>query len=309
MSMHLDRATRVSVASIGLAIGQLACRSLQPPEAPGEEPTATPVARRIPANPAGHGAMVGELCPDGGDGRPALAPIAVRGVNWSTDRGEIDTALARGQAAQFAVLAVDGKRAGRFSVLGADDGATLLAVGSYVGAPPCTRGGALDGKLDATCAQVRRGCGIAVATLGAPGGMFDDEDPPAIEIGGACRAGDDLAIDVDGDGVAERFPLAAFLDEGRAPAEEVTAVATTPATCGPVFTLTGLPLAVDGAAEDPRLRVELDVLGVLDVDGDGRREVALGLRYTERRSIALYSAVTSAARLELVGEVEPWPAP
>lgn len=307
--MRLDQATLVSVASVLLSAGQLACRpGFQAPEAPGEEPTEIAAPRHLHANPGGHGAMLGELCPDGGDGRPALAPLAVRTVSWSTERAELDAALARGQAAQFTVLGVDGKKVGRFSVIGADDGPVALAVGSYVGAPPCNRGGGLDGKLDELCVQTRRGCGLAAATLGAPGGMLDDGDPAAIAVGGACRAGADLAIDVDADGTAERFPLASFLDEVRAPAEEVTAVAAAPATCTPVFALAGLPMVVDapGDVPDPRLRVELDVLGVLDVDGDGRHEVVIGLRYAERRSVAVYSAVTSAARLELVGELDPW---
>ncbi len=307
--MRLDQATLVSVASVVAWVSLLACRpTFQAPDAPGEGPSDTPVARRLHANPGGHGAMLGELCPDGGDGRPALAPLAVRTVSWSTDRGDLDAALARGQAAQFAVLAIDGQRIGRFSVIGADDGPVQLAVGSYVGGSPCNRGGAVDGKLDDTCVQLRRGCGLGVAALVASGGMLEDEDPPVLDIGGACRAGDDLAIDIDRDGSPERFPLRGFLDELRAPAEEVTAAAAVAATCRPVFSLIGLTMPVDPGAEppDPRARVDVDVLGVLDVDGDGRREVVIGLRYAERRSIAVYSAVTSSARLELVGELEPW---
>jgi len=307
--MRLDPATLASVASVLLASSLVACRpSFQAPGAPGEAPTDTPVAHRLRANPNGHGALLGELCPDGGDGRPALAPLAVRTVSWSTDRADLEAPIARGQAAQFAVLAIDGQRIGRFSVIGADDGPTALAVGSYVGGPPCNRGGAIQGTLDAQCVQARRGCGLAVATLGAAGGMLDDEDPPVPVVGGACRDGGDLAIDIDGDGTPERFPLERFLDEGRAPSEEITAAAALASTCTPTFSLLGLAMAVDAAGDvpDPRLKVDLDVLGVIDVDGDGRREVVIGLRYAEKRSVAVYGAVTSSARLELVGELAPW---
>lgn len=300
--MRLDPASVVGVASLLLAV---ACKpTFQPPEAPGEEPTPTPQVRHLPGAPGGRGAVLGEMCPTGADGRPGLSAVALRGVSWTTDRAELDAVLARGQAAEFAVLAIDGKRAGRFSVVGAADGAVDVAVGSYAGAPPCTRGGPIEGKLDEACVAARSGCGLAVAAIGAPGGMLDERDPPPVVVGGACRAGDDLAIDVDGDGAAERFPLAAFLDDGRAPEEEVTAVASAAATCTPVFALSGL--TVPDASPDPRLRVDLDVLGVVDVDGDGRRELVLGLRYPDRRTIAVWTAVQSAARLELVGEVAPW---
>lgn len=303
--MRLDQATLVSVASLSL----LACRpSFQPPDGPGEGPATAAPARRLRANPGGHGAMLAEMCPDRAEGRPALAPLAVRTVSWSAERADLEAPIARGQAALFAVLAVDGQRIGRFSVIGVDDGAVPLAVGSYVGAPPCTRGGAVTGQLDELCVQTRQGCGLAVATLGASGGMLDDLDPPVPAVGGACRAGDDLAIDIDHDGTPERFPLAGFLDDVRAPAEEVTAAAAVAATCAPVFSLAGLTMPIDRAGEppDPRLRVDLDVLGVVDVDGDGRREVVIALRYADQRSIAVYSAVTSSARLELVGEIDPW---
>ena len=88
-----------------------------------------------------------------------------------------------------------------------------------------------------------------------------------------------------------------------------SAAAVVTGACTPTFTRYGLAIAVDAAIGDPRHRVTLDVLGVLDVDGDGRREVIIGLRYAERRTIAVYSAVDSAARLALIGESEPWPKP
>ena len=50
----------------------------------------------------------------------------------------------------------------------------------------------------------------------------------------------------------------------------------------------------------------LDVLGVLDLDGDGRREVAVAFRYPDGRTLALYSALSLSGRLELVGEAVPW---
>ena len=51
----------------------------------------------------------------------------------------------------------------------------------------------------------------------------------------------------------------------------------------------------------------LDVLGVVDLDGDGRRELVLALRFPTVRSIVVYSPVQSAQRLALVGESTSFP--
>ena len=48
--------------------------------------------------------------------------------------------------------------------------------------------------------------------------------------------------------------------------------------------------------------VTVDVLGVLDLDGDGRRELILAMRFPTVRSIVVYTATGSAQRLELAGE-------
>lgn len=298
--MRLDPAPLVCVAYLALA----GCHPAAVPEPPGTAPPPDPVAAPLHRDGAagGRGAMVAELCPKALDGRPALAPLAMRSVSWTNDPDELEAALARGEASQFDVLAVDGQRAGRFAVIGAADGNVLAAVGSYTGAPPCTRGGALKGVVDPSCERVRKGCGVAVAVLGDAGGNLEEgDDLPPATVGGACVDGADVAIDVDGDGALERFPLAGFLDPVRAPADELTAqTAGAPATCTPSFAVLGLAVPGDGQ------KVDLDVLGVVDVDGDGWREVVVGLRYAEKRSVAVYSAVDVAARLTLVGEVDPW---
>jgi hypothetical protein len=77
--------------------------------------------------------------------------------------------------------------------------------------------------------------------------------------------------------------------------------------CTPVFALHGLvPTPAQGVVMDGKHKVELDILGVLDVDSDGRREVVVAFRYFESRTVAVYSAMSSSARLELVGESAPW---
>ena len=51
----------------------------------------------------------------------------------------------------------------------------------------------------------------------------------------------------------------------------------------------------------------LDVLGVVDLDGDGRKELVLALRFPTVRTIVVYTAPSSAQRLELAGEAQSFP--
>lgn len=304
--MRLDPVVRRSVACGVLLLG--ACGPAVRPEAPGEEPTPPRVIKR-PAPPAGRSALIGEMCPQAAGGRPGLAPLALRDVSWTSDRAELVNALARGTAAQFAVLAVDGRKAGTFSAIGtADVGGVEAGIGSFAGSPPCSRPASkTEVTGDARCLEVQRGCGLAVATIGAPGGAFSVAETPEVVVGGACKSGDLLAIDIDADGAPEMFPIGAFVDPSRAPAEEVSAAAMVAPTCPPAFAVHGLvPTPAPGVVMDGKHKVELDILGVLDVDGDGRREVVVAFRYFESRTVAVYSAMSSAARLELVGESAPW---
>lgn len=302
--MRLDPAPPVCVACVTLCLA-IACRPAVVPEPPGTEPSTTP-ARTLDHRPAavgGRDVMIGELCLDGAGGRPAVAPVAMRGVGWITDPEEIAATLARGRVAAFEVLAIDGARAGRFAVIGADDDPSLAALGSYTGRSPCLVGGS-DGAADPACAKLRKGCGLAVAQLGSGGGFLEEDDgapAPAPVLGGACLSGDALAVDIDGDGVVERFRVTDFFDEVRAFAEEVTVVIDDQAPrCEPTFAVGRT--AAPGAADGPTF----SVLGVLDLDGDGWREVVIEQHVGVRRTIAVYSAVDAAARLALVGEVAPW---
>ena len=55
---------------------------------------------------------------------------------------------------------------------------------------------------------------------------------------------------------------------------------------------------------DPRYVVMIDVLGVVDFDDDGKREVVIGLRYPDSRTIVVYSGVEGG--MKLVGEATSW---
>ena len=273
-----------------------------------EAPPPAPVVATSPVGP-GRGVLVGEMCLDGAGGRPAVAPLLVRGVGWSANVEEVGIQLER-TARAFAVLGVDGRRAGIFEVLGATDVGlpAEVAIGSYVGRGPCTPfsedGGAAE---DAACVAATRGCGIALAATDRV--SSETAEVPEIATGGACLSGDDLVVDIDGDGAAESFPIAQFVDPVRAPAEEVLAAPVVGASCTPAFALYGhvvKPTPEPGASDDARYHVTLDVLAVADLDGDGRHELALSFRYPEGRTFTVYSALRQAGRLELVGEAVPW---
>jgi hypothetical protein len=47
-----------------------------------------------------------------------------------------------------------------------------------------------------------------------------------------------------------------------------------------------------------------DLLGVVDLDGDGRQELVIALRFPTVRTVVVYSAGQSPQRLELVGEAQ-----
>ncbi|MCA9678922.1 MAG: hypothetical protein H6708_17085 [Kofleriaceae bacterium] len=268
---------------------------------------AAPVGKT--AAPRARGVLLGEMCPQGAAGRPGVAPLLVRGVGWSDDADEVGSRLER-DAHTFGVYGVDGTRAGVFEVLGVSDVGLPqpVAIGSYTGraacAPASDEGGAPE---DPACLRATGGCGLAVATIDRGS---QDGQAPTIPVGTACVSGDALLVDLDGDGATESFPIASFVDAVRAPAEEVLAAPVVGVSCDGRFAVYNLPVASTGgepdAPPDPRYTVVLDVLGVLDLDGDGRREVAVAFRYPDGRTLALYSALSLSGRLELVGEAVPW---
>jgi hypothetical protein len=264
------------------------------------------------------------MCPQGAGGRPAIAPVVMRGVGWTDNPADVTATVERGEVPRFVVYGVDGKPAGAFDTLGIVDIAPnqSVASGTYVGAAPCTYGvtakptpGQLDTRGDEPkCVQATKGCGIAVGEITGP------EEPsgtPVFTTGGACMAGSDLTVDIDGDGVLEAFPLAGVLDGIREPAAEWTANPTaalaSTAPCTPVFQLYDLTLAPEprtkalapikgGTASVSDAVVTVDVLAVVDLDGDSRRELVLAMRFPTVRTIVIYTATASPQRLELAGE-------
>jgi hypothetical protein len=253
--------------------------------------------------------MIGEMCPQGAGGRPAVAPLVMRTVSWNDNATDVTNVVERGGVPRFAVFGVDGKIAGVFDTLGiADIGLQQsVASGTYVGASPCTSDAGKGARTeDPKCAPATGGCGIAIGELGRA------EDPPPIAnypTGGACLSGDSIAMDIDGDGAVESFPLSGVLDGVRSPAAEWSAGPTVGAQCTPTFELYDIRLTPPpdpGKPLDPKHTVKLSVLGVVDVDSDGRREVVLSLEFPTVRTIVVYTSTGSPQRLELAGEGMPF---
>jgi hypothetical protein len=262
--------------------------------------------------PSGRHVVVGEMCPQGAAGRPAVAPLFVRGVQWSDTPAEVAAAVERGSVPRFVVFGTDGKMAGAFDTLGLLDVGLgqSVASGTYAGASPCTYEAAKQmtpGQVvtrgeEPRCGPATAGCGLAVAEIVHP-----DEPPqtPSFATGGACLSGDQLAVDIDGDGRIESFPIVGVLDGIRGPAAEWSASPTATAACTPHFQLYDLKLVAEpdpGKTVDLKSTVLLDVLGVIDLDGDGRKELVLALRFPTVRTIVIYTPSDSAQRLQLAGE-------
>jgi hypothetical protein len=249
--------------------------------------------------------MIGEMCPEAASGRPAVMPVFLRTLNWSAQNEDLSAAIERNRAPQFSVLGWSGERAGIFSVIGAGDAGLerKVALGAYAGRLPCATG---DAGENGDCVAAQERCGVAVAELGRGGmaglGYAEDPDPATVVVAGACLSGGKVLVDIDGDGSEEAYPAEAFLDAIRQPSEEVMATTRGNERCKPAFAVRGmLPPG------DPRHWRGMDLLAVLDIDGDGRRELVMSYNYSERRTWAVYSARVSAGRLDLVGEAVPWP--
>jgi hypothetical protein len=315
LAMAKDRGLSPRVAWVtSIAVGIVACAPTVKPPSPPAEPGPVAKLERPHGPPPGRQVVVGELCPQAAAGRPAVDPLIMRALQWTDTASEVDAAVERGSVPRFIVFGTDGKLAGVFDTLGVAEvaGGQTVASGTYTGASPCTHDSAAKPTSGATttraddpaCTAATHGCGLAVGELSSAG---EPPETPALPTGGACMNGSDLAVDIDGDGRIESFPIGDVLDGIRAPAKEWTASPTATASCTPQFSLYDLKLMAPpdpGKHVDPKSLVMADLLGVVDLDGDGRKELVLALRFPTVRSIVVYTARESAQRLELAGEAQ-----
>jgi hypothetical protein len=295
----------VAAAAIGPGCGSRAHKDDVPVAVGPAGPAGPPPEGEVAGGLSGRPVLVGEMCPTAASGRPAIRPLFVRRERWRDEAAALISPVERREARQFSVLGWDGRRAGLFSVAGSaetDHGAA--AIGAYAGHSPCEkRRGAGPGVQEPDCEAVVRGCGLAAAVLEPAGGFQsrpaeEDPDPAAFETGGACIAGGNLVVDIDRDGKPEAYPVAGFASATGAGSEAVVSVAGGGAACTPRFAFRGASAPGAGG---------MDVLGVVDLDGDGRQEIVVSLRAGGRQVWALYSARESSARLERVAVATPWP--
>jgi hypothetical protein len=301
----------LAAAVLGLGLGSGCGSRPKKDDVPVAVGPAGPVGPPPPGEVAGGGltgrpVLVGEMCPTAAAGRPAVRPMFVRRESWTDKPAALTSPVERREARQFSVLGWDGPRAGLFAVAGsAETDHGVAAIGAYAGHSPCEkRRGAAAGVMEPECEAALRGCGLAAAVLEPAGGFHarpaeEDPDPAAFETGGACVAAGKLIVDIDRDGKPEAYPVAGFASASGAPSEEVASVAGGGATCAPRFAFRGA-VATSAAG--------MDVLGVIDLDGDGRQEIVTLLRASGRQVWVLYSARESVARLERVAVATPWPA-
>jgi len=304
MSLVVARGSLVALVAL-VALG--ACGPTVRPDMPFAEEGVVRDKRPAAPDKTGHQVVVGELCPQGAAGRPAVAPLLIRTTQWIDDVSEVTGTVERGSAPRFAAYGVDGKLAGIFETMGLAD-ITLgqsVAAGAYLGGPPCSSDAGQGQRTDdPKCARATNGCGLAVAEITRP-----DDPPvtPSYQTGGACLSADALAVDLDGDGVVEWFPLSGILDGIRGPSQEWSANQNLKPSCTPAFVqydVKLLPEPEPGKPPDAKAVVMLDLLGVIDLDGDGRKELVIALRFPTVRTIVVYSATRSPRRLELVGEAQ-----
>ena len=210
---------------------------------------------------------------------------------WGADAKSLQAAVAARRAKRFSVMAWDGHRAGSFSVAGAArSGGRELAVGSYLGAPPCAPASSSTGTPsieDEICVRELAGCALAIGDLEPPGGFQsrpyeEDPDTRIYVAGAACEVGDELVVDMDGDGESEHFSIAGLRSAQDAPSE-LGYLGDSEASCRADF---AQPVA-DGA---------LTRVATIDLNGDGRPE----LMYRRGSEFLLYGAPNNPARLELL---------
>lgn len=305
---------RIAALVAGCA-GMLACGPRFDPKSPDKGPReaegqVSPLPKRAGGKPPVREVLLGEMCPKAAADRPAVKPIIVRHVIWEDSDEAVVRPIESRTARQFSILGWDGRRVGLFTAAGAaqalDQG--TVATGSYAGGSPCQPPvkSADDIRFDPECVASLDHCGLAIALLEPSAGLDakpyeEDPDAATFELSGACAVDGKLLVDIDDDGTTEAFVLTDFVDAFRGPSDEVISVDKPTGTCKPQF-------ATHGAVPkgDPRDWLGLDILGVLDLDGDGRPEIVAGYNYPDRRTWAVYTARSSSGRLDLVGEGIPW---
>jgi hypothetical protein len=253
--------------------------------------------------------LLGQMCPEASSGRPAVLPLVARQATWQDGNEDLGALVQRRQARQFSVLGWDGRRVGVFSVAGADSSeGEAVAIGAYAGNSPCQSQPQADGAgaSDASCVTALGQCGLALSVLepasGAMARPYEEQgEPAAFGTGAGCVADGKLIVDVDGDGKGEAFATEDFVEAFTEPSEHVNAIEGGESKCNGTFATPGVVVGTD-----PKGFRGMDLIGVVDMDGDNRRELVLAYRYPDKVTWAVYSARQGSSQLDLVGENVVW---
>src|SRR5688572_7514864 len=98
-SMALDLLRLAGVAWMITAIG---CGPVVRPDKPPHEPGPVAKIEPLPTKKIrGRQLVVGEMCPQGAGGRPAVAPLVMRTVSWTDNEQEVSAAIERGSVPRF----------------------------------------------------------------------------------------------------------------------------------------------------------------------------------------------------------------
>ncbi len=234
--------------------------------------------------------LIGAYCPGAARGRPAFGPVLGRAGGWYADDEFLQDVISGGGVGELSVFAWDGRRAGVMSATGtAEVEGERLLIGSYMGSPPCAEEAVLgeEPAFDPACERALGGCGVAIANVKAEaaGALFgEDGGAPQPPSGDACLQGGELVVDVDGTGPAA-YSLRGITAAD--PPAELVASGEEPGGCEASF-------AFESNVED----VRVDVLAVADFSRNGRADVLLGVGEGSARAWTLYSATSTAGRLD-----------
>ncbi len=307
---------KISGALILSSLIAASCVPKNVPEAVGPEPSAEGAVKKADkaakgsaiAPAPGTEVLLGQMCPEASSGRPAVLPLVARRAVWQDGSEDLGALVERRQARQFSVLGWDGRRVGVFSVAGAaDNEGEPVAIGAYAGNAPCGSQPQADGAAssDASCVSALGQCGLALSVLESASGSLarpyeEQGDPASFGIGQGCVADGKLIVDVDADGKGEAFAVEDFVAAFTEPSDSVNAIENGESQCQGTFAAANVMTGTD-----PKGFRGMDLIGVVDMDGDKRRELVFAFRYPDKVTWAVYSS-RKGAGLELVGENVVW---
>lgn len=271
------------------------------PKAPSEAAPEQP--HEIAEEEWGDSYVIGDLCLNRSLSRMNLFPrFRVSGDRWSAEAGVVRAPLLAASH-KFTALGLDGSTVAVFlTETDPSMGEMSGFVGEYRGSSGGCSAGDAEQKVGDWACIAAGGCGLAVSRVGEPVSPRWKMD---ISTAFSCVENGVLVLDINGDGVDEAFDLAAFAEQSGLEAESAETAAVVRgrlhgrSECEREFIWYQLKRGPSRA---------VDVLGVVDLNGDGRHELVIAVRGSGSRSIAVYQARDDGLRLDRVAVANSeWP--